>query len=177
MTLEDIRRTYEHLDRLCGVDTSSIKLVSSTRMKTRLGYCQYREQKPVKIVIASFLFDMSEEKLLDTALHEYAHALVKLRRPKENHGHDAVWKAAAAEVGCTPSRTCQDEDINQYCRTQRRRLPVKYNVLCKGCGRKWEYRQKGRVVASLMSHPRSNRFVCPFCKSRRFSLECLPPNE
>lgn len=173
MTLEDIRHEYDRLDALCGVDTSSVELVSSTRMKTRLGYCQYRNRKPAKIVIAAFMFEMSDEELLDTARHEYAHALVKIRRPRENHGHDAVWKAAAAEVGCVPRRTCQDAAINEYCKAKRRESSAKYRVKCVSCGKTWEYKRKGRIVAAILDHPRTRRFSCPSCHSRHFAVETL----
>lgn len=173
MTLEDIRNEYDRLDRLCGVDTRGIQLVASKRMKTRLGYCQYQNRRPVKIAVASFLFSMEDDEVLDTARHEYAHALVKLRCPKENHGHDAVWKAAAEEVGCTPRRTCQDEEINAYCKARRREQPVKYIVICVTCGRTWNYKKKGRVVSAILSHPGTRRFSCPGCGGRRFSVESL----
>ena len=174
MTLEEIRREYDRLDRLCGVDTSGVRLEASTRLRTRLGYCQYQGTRPVKIVIASFLLAMGDAEVLDTARHEYAHALVKLRRPRETHGHDAVWKAAAAEVGCTPRSTCQDAEINAYCKDRRNAQSVKYIVRCLSCGRTWEYKRKGRVVSALLSHPRTRRFLCPVCGGGRFSLENAP---
>ncbi|MGW8564820.1 SprT-like domain-containing protein [Isoptericola sp. NPDC055881] len=47
------------------------------------------------------------EDARDTVLHEVAHALVGHR-----HGHDATWKAKAAEIGARPQR-CFDASIAQ----------------------------------------------------------------
>jgi len=40
----------------------------------------------------------SREHVLDTVLHEIAHALVGTK-----HGHDAVWKEMCLQLGCTPT--------------------------------------------------------------------------
>ena len=46
----------------------------------------------------------SDDEVLDTILHEIAHALVG-----PQHGHDAVWRAKAREIGCTGER-CVSSD-------------------------------------------------------------------
>ncbi len=46
----------------------------------------------------------SEDEVLDTILHEIAHALVG-----PQHGHDAVWRAKAREIGCSGER-CVSSD-------------------------------------------------------------------
>ena len=105
-TLEDIRREYDRLDALCGVDTKPVALRVSTRAAKRLGSCKYVGSKVESITISDFVLDAADEIFFDTIRHEYAHALVKLRRPREKHGHDALWKAACREVGCAPERCC-----------------------------------------------------------------------
>jgi predicted SprT family Zn-dependent metalloprotease len=44
-------------------------------------------------------------EIVDTLLHEIAHALVG-----PGHGHDAVWKAKCVEVGARPQR-CGNADM------------------------------------------------------------------
>jgi hypothetical protein len=39
------------------------------------------------------------EEIVDTILHEIAHALVGPR-----HGHDTVWKAKCTDIGARPER-------------------------------------------------------------------------
>lgn len=44
---------------------------------------------------------VDELHVLDTILHEIAHALVGCA-----HGHDEVWQTKAKEIGCNGNRTC-----------------------------------------------------------------------
>lgn len=171
MDISDIRKEYNRLDALCGVDTSGIELVVSKRMYANCGMCYYgKDRKPRKIVIASFLFNVGDESVLDTARHEYAHALVKLRRPNENHQHDAVWRAAAREVGCSPRATCNDPSVEKYCEAHEKefkRGKVLYVVRCTGCGQTWEYERRGPVVRTIQS---GGSAMCPMCKGNKFTL-------
>lgn len=50
-----------------------------------------------------FIARKSYRIMVNTILHEIAHALTPL------HGHDAVWKAKAVEVGALPRATAGDE--------------------------------------------------------------------
>ena len=47
----------------------------------------------------SYCMTAPEEELIDTVLHEVAHALVG-----PEHNHDRVWKLAAMRIGCTADR-------------------------------------------------------------------------
>lgn len=63
--------------------------------KRQLGVCKYRTKR---IEIAEYYArNSSTESVLDTLLHEIAHAIAG---PKAGHG--PVWKAAAARLGATP---------------------------------------------------------------------------
>lgn len=46
-----------------------------------------------------------KETVMDTILHEIAHALVG-----RGHGHDYVWKSKAREIGCNAKRTFNKDD-------------------------------------------------------------------
>ena len=63
----------------------------------------------------------TEEEVLDTILHEIAHALVGYQ-----HDHDFVWQAKAIEIGANPSRHYQGEN----------NLEGKYVAICPKCGSK-----------------------------------------
>jgi predicted SprT family Zn-dependent metalloprotease len=66
--------------------------------KRRLGVCKYREKR---IEIGAFYaLHNSEDAVLDTLLHEIAHALAG---PEAGHG--PAWRAIAARIGATP-RAC-----------------------------------------------------------------------
>src|SRR4051794_40057748 len=67
------------------------------RRKRAMGLCRY-SRKTIELSI--YLVDRNGfEEILDTILHEIAHALVG-----PCHGHDAVWKAKCREVGAKPQR-------------------------------------------------------------------------
>src|SRR5262249_25115524 len=67
------------------------------RRKQTLGLCRY-EAKGIELSIY-FVDQNPIEEIRDTILHEIAHALVGI-----NHGHDAVWRAKAVEIGAKPQR-------------------------------------------------------------------------
>lgn len=65
--------------------------------KTRAGVCRPGRRE---IGLSRVLTQLhSDEDVRDTILHEIAHALVGAE-----HGHDAVWRARAAAIGCTATR-------------------------------------------------------------------------
>ena len=65
--------------------------------RRRAGQCDYN----TKVISLSRLYARNADKnhICDTILHEIAHALVG-----PNHGHDAVWRQKAREIGCTATR-------------------------------------------------------------------------
>jgi len=68
--------------------------------KRRLGVCKHRSKR---IEISKYYaIHNSEESVLDTLLHEIAHAVAG---PEAGHG--PIWKAVAARIGATP-RACDD---------------------------------------------------------------------
>lgn len=63
--------------------------------KRRLGVCNYRQKR---IEIAAYYASQNPSaSVLDTLLHEIAHALAGLAA-----GHGPAWKAVAARIGATP---------------------------------------------------------------------------
>ena len=161
-TVQDIRREYDRLDALTGADTRSIRLSISSRAVKRLGL--FRPGPPPQIVISSFVME-DEAQFWDTIRHEYAHALVWLRHPGERHGHDAVWKAAALEVGCTPRATTQADEQAIQAREQKAR----YRLVCEGCGQETLYLREGKIIR-MLRFGRGKNVRCTRCGGNCFSL-------
>lgn len=69
--------------------------------KRAFGVCNYRKRE---IQLSRILTkQINEDEVLDTILHEIAHALTP------GAGHGARWKAMARKLGATPKATCKAE--------------------------------------------------------------------
>ena len=166
-SLEEIRAEYDRLDRLCGVDTSGVEIVLSRRGVRRLGSFRYPlkgKMGALRITINASLLD-EEEAFWDTVRHEYAHALVYLRSGGVSHGHDAVWKAACRELGCSPDRLAAQTEEGRA-ELERR---AKYKVQCTGCGQTTFYLRRGKVV-DLLLRGSGGQVRCAQCGGSKLKL-------
>jgi len=170
-SLDDVRREYDRLDALCGADSRGIELKVSTRMSRCLGKCTMRGGRPVRITIAAHVMaSENEETFWDTVRHEYAHALVKLRRPREDHAHDAVWKSACREVGCRPKARCPADEAADAAQ----RGSAKYRLTCRACGAAWYYQRRTKAIAAVQAGY-GGRYRCPNCRGNAFLVQTLRP--
>jgi len=73
--------------------------------KRRFGACNYDLKK---ITLSHHLVKLNDEsQVRNTILHEIAHALVGFK-----HGHNAVWRAKAIEIGCDGNR-CYSSEVTK----------------------------------------------------------------
>ncbi len=101
----------------------------------RGGICRYTEKRITLSV--TYCLKASEAEIIDTILHEIAHAIVG-----PQHQHDAVWKAAAQHIGGTAER----------CHRVEHTIP-RWQGQC-GCGKQWKRQRLTR---------RSRTGLCPAC--------------
>ena len=94
----------------------------------------------------------TEEAIYAVVAHECAHYLVT-EETHENHGHDAVFKAMCARIGCTNSKAVYrglDRNVGEE-------KIYKYFVTCKNCGSiVGKYHRAGKLV----QHPELYRCKC-----------------
>jgi predicted SprT family Zn-dependent metalloprotease len=98
------------------------------RGKQTMGVCVY-DQRRIELSVY-FVERNSREEILDTILHEIAHALVGPR-----HGHDAVWKRQCIAIGARPVR-CADALMPEGC----------WRARCQACGGQFNRHRKPRRV-------------------------------
>ena len=90
------------------------------KTKNRLGYCSYRN-KTIELS-KSYVELNPEQSIMDTIMHEIAHAKVG-----PGNGHNKTWKDMARKLGANPCSTTEA-------------ITPKKTVIgeCVNCGTKWE---------------------------------------
>ena len=165
-TLDEVRREYDRLDRLVGVDTSKIELKISRRAVRQLGSFRSpaRGTGKLRITLSALILD-DDEQFWDTVRHEYAHAAVYLLHPGEKHGHDRVWRDMCRLVGCSPKRLAPEKGRA----AELRQAQAKYIIRCRTCGAESRYVRRGRTV-ELMLRGRGRMLRCRKCGQSGFVL-------
>ena len=165
-TLDEVRREYDRLDRLVGVDTSKIELKISRRAVRQLGSFRSpaRGTGKLRITLSALILD-DDEQFWDTVRHEYAHAAVYLLHPGEKHGHDRVWRDMCRLVGCSPKRLAPEKGRA----AELRQAQAKYIIRCRTCGAESRYVRRGRTV-ELMLRGRGRMLRCRKCGQSSFAL-------
>jgi len=105
--------------------------------KTRLGVCKITKVEKVIGLSKYWVKGLEYDEVLDTILHEIAHALT----PGE--GHKQPWKDMCVKIGAKPNRLADVvkpvKEVKQleynYKKDKKYRIPkVEYVFECKGCG-------------------------------------------
>ena len=128
MDLKELEAIAEREFLKHGLKTWSFGLAKTKR---RQGVCKFRDRR---IEIAEYYARHNPpEKVLDTLLHEIAHALAG---PKARHG--PVWKAIAKKLGATPRAcdTCVETVV----------MPGDWQATCEACNKTYhKYKRPQRL--------------------------------
>lgn len=116
----------------------------NTRSTTTAGWCKPKVKRIE--VIKAYALKTSYDDFKDTVLHEIAHALVGTE-----HGHDAVWKAKAIEIGCSGD-ACHEVVFTD----------PKYVIVC-GCKNKERNRYK---MCPYVAKVKARRYTCTVCNQK-----------
>ena len=87
--------------------------------KQRVGECRFDEKE---IGVSLYYLERSTKaEILDTILHEIAHALLG-----SGHGHDMEWKLMCLRIGAKPERLAGEEAVSS--------AKPNYRIKCNNCG-------------------------------------------
>ena len=129
--VEDIKRECEKLSAIVG-DNYNCPIRINGRLTKTLGRVTIHKVNglwyPEVLEISKSLLETStDESILSVIAHEWCHYYVA-KSTNENHGHDKVFKATCARVGCTNDGTSTKVD-----RTVAASALYKYQVYCPTC--------------------------------------------
>ena len=102
--------------------------------KRRLGVCKYHSKR---IEISAYLAMARPQDVMNTLLHEIAHAIVG-----HAEGHGPVWVNKALELGCDGRRCSEDMGVERT-----------YKGKCSVCGK----------VVGRFKRPRAGRYFHKVC--------------
>ena len=78
--------------------------------KVALGTCSYNRKL---IYLAEWYVELNDkDEVMDTILHEIAHALAYHRHGSAGRGHGRIWKTICREIGAKPER-CSKDKLNK----------------------------------------------------------------
>jgi predicted SprT family Zn-dependent metalloprotease len=101
------------------------------RAKQRFGSCNWNIKE---ITLSQYLTELnSKEDVIDTILHEIAHALTSKEHRRKHHGRE--WKHIATSIGCCADR-CYDDTI--------KRPKGNYIYQCPACSEEYDFYRKLR---------------------------------
>ena len=109
----------------------------------RSGLCSY-ENNTISMP-EQFCLKSDQEEIKNTLLHEIAHALVGRK-----HGHDAIWRAKALEIGCDGERTHAKLFV-----------PPNFIVRCKNCGWHIGRNQRRKHICRICRAPLTYELYTP----------------
>jgi predicted SprT family Zn-dependent metalloprotease len=115
------------------------------RSRQTLGRCYYPYRfGGGRIELSKYFVDGNSESLvLDILLHEIAHALTYKRYHVRGHGYH--WQKTCIELGCNPSRCCNQAEPEK--------MKYKYSATCPKCYEKY-YKQRSPKASYICRHCR-----------------------
>lgn len=134
-----------HLDRLCEQFPLGYRpVIVWKRLRVSAGLAYYRAGR---IALSSVVLT-TEEAVLETLTHEFAHLLAVVRHGQKGAGHGEPWKQAMLDLGAKPTvrhcyavqRNAVRQKVVYRCTRcgalieRNRRLPKKRRYMHRGCG-------------------------------------------
>lgn len=173
-TEEEIRKEYDRLDKILGIDTSHIIIDFGSSNKTETAaFTQFYSNAPT--VPKRIRFNMAimgvlnDTNCLDIIRHEYAHAAVALKENYTGLPHGGPWKKICRQIGCRPSPYTYNGRKIEYIEDYKIKEKM-VRVKCCNCGRITMQPDNSRIVKILRNGGNSWNLKCKKCGRMVFTL-------
>lgn len=183
-TVEDIEQIIAQLDAEYYTNVLDIAVISiNSRLNRALGRVIHSTTNGVikleRVELSKRLIDYgSEEQIMDTILHEFAHCMQIIYDNECNHGR--TFKEYCDKLGCHPGATVKgklkywEEELadeeNKRNKPKQRHSRINYRVCCDECGEYYEYKRKTNLV-KLLEENKPHNYECGYCGSERLKLD------
>lgn len=121
-TLEDVRKEYDRLDALLGIDTSYIDLKVGRGFRTA-GKFEVRKKNGVEkltIRINKVVFECCAASFFEIVRHEYAHATNYIINKDNSDAHGPKWRELCKKVGCSGAiHVIEGSDVHELLSRER----------------------------------------------------------
>lgn len=173
LDLEAVRKEYDRLDKILGINTTGILLQYGENPKTDIvAYTQFSRQngRPIRIKFnLSHMRGKNDQDWMDTVRHEYAHAAARILYGYQG-AHGEPWQTVCKKIGCRPSPYTYDasviEDIASYDMPGEPLVAVQ----CAGCGMIVKQPERSRIVKVLRNGGSSWNLRCKNCGRMIFRI-------
>lgn len=160
MTSEDMkqeltRRAADMLDKYAEHIGHWVFKISKLPFRTNGSAYYYR--KIIKLNEALVIPGNDIERLWETCLHEFAHAMAFETTGRCGHRDEAFVKWCR-KFGCSP-KAGQTSNLIR---------PSKYKVICKGCGQTSQYQRMGQRRRDEFA---AEIYICKLCGCRKFEIK------
>tara|TARA_R110001583_G_scaffold50017_1_gene156194 strand:+ start:6214 stop:6714 length:501 start_codon:yes stop_codon:yes gene_type:complete len=152
MKLEKARNIALKLMRQHGVSDYTFKWDRAVR---RFG-CHNGRLKTLSLSRPMTEHETNEKRVINTILHEIAHALDYKKRGKSNH--DSEWKRVAMSIGCSGERCSSMAGLDQS-------NFMKWIASCPSCEKKVYYSRKsktGKACGSCCKKYNNNKYTTKY---------------
>ena len=131
-TIERIIEELDNLREADGLPAITVPVTINKRLTRTLGRVKFMRgiNEPISIEFSNLLLTTgTDADIINTIKHEYVHYFLFVTTG-ENHGHDYMFEAKCAEIGCQHDKTQNRlEGGEQY------DARFKYEVHCLGCNK------------------------------------------
>lgn len=143
-TVEDIKEEIHKLEKKSDFYLNSdVEIKINPRLRKTLAWCVYKYENEITkidyIEFSKYLVDGSvcEAEVLDTIIHEFAHAYTDYDKPADITRHTDVhtteWKENAIKLGCSGEQYYTGDEFT-YIKPENKTLRIK----CKECGKVYD---------------------------------------